>query len=236
MNVLSALRLSINENRGIVAGITCLGLMVIGSLVAAEHYANLADRLSAKAKGLEGQLVEIDSQRLRALNGMDEATAWAKAANEKVKDLQAKLDKHPMPPKPKPAPATNPELETVIVSFGFTPGLSVQDSVQSSVLGRPDALKVYEWASQAARVAPLEDRIDAQDGLIGGLKGEVAAKDAEVKATFGALSKTTDQLVLTQEQAKVFQKQAQATAKKAVLQKWLYLGGGLLTGYLVTKK
>ena len=236
MNVPSALRLSINENRGLIAGGTCLVLMVVGALVAAEHYSNLADSLKIKATVLEGRLVETDSHRLMALNAMDEATAWAKAANEKVKDLQAKLDKHPVPPKPKPAPVTTPELETVIVSFGFAQGLSVLDSSVPSQLGRPDALKVYEWASQAARVAPLEDRLSAQDGLIGGLKGEVAAKDAEVKATFGALSKTTDQLVLTQEQAKVFQKQAQAAAKKAVLQKWLYLGGGLLTGYLVAKK
>lgn len=236
MSVLSQLRLSISENRLTVAGITCLGLAVIGALVAAEHYANLADELNIKSIALESRIVETETQRLSALNGMDEARAWAEAANAKVAELQARLDKKVYPPKPKPAPETNKELETVIVRFGFAEGLSVLDSTQPSVLGRPDALKVYEWASQAARVAPLEDRLDASGALIEGLKGEVKAKDVEVKATFVALSKTTDQLILTQAQAKTFQQQAQATAKKAVLQKWLYLGGGLLTGYVVSKK
>jgi uncharacterized coiled-coil protein SlyX len=236
MSVLSQLRSSISENRLTVAGITCLGLMVIGAIVAAEHYADQADDLSLKAKVLEGRLVETDTQRLMALNGMDEARAWASAANARVIELEARLSKKPYPPKPKPAPETNKELETVIVKFGLADGLSVLDSTSPSTLGRPDALKVYEWASQAARVAPLEDRLSASEALIGGLKTEVSAKDTEVKATFTALSKTTDQLILTKEQAKVFQQQAQATAKKAKVQKWLYLGGGLLTGYLVSKK
>lgn len=236
MSVLSQLRSSISENRFTVAVFTCLSLMVIGGLVAADHYANMAEDASLKATVLAGRLVETDTQRLTALNAMDEARLWASEANAKVIELQARLDKRVYPPKPKPAPETNKELETVIVKFGFADGLSVLDSTSPSVLGRPDALKVYEWASQAARVAPLEDRLSASEALIGGLKTEVAAKDVETKATFNALSKTTDQLLLTQEQAKTFQKQAQATAKNAAVQKWLYLGGGLLTGYLVNKK
>lgn len=236
MSALSQLRLSISENRLIVAGVTCLALMVIGSIVAAEHYADQADAASLKAIALEATLVEKETQRLTALNAMDEARLWASEANAKVIELQARLDKKVYPPKPKPAPETNKDLETVIVKFGLADGLSVLDSTRPSVLGRPDALKVYEWASQSARVAPLEDRLSASEALIGGLKTEVEAKGREAQVTFVALSKTTDQLILTQQQAKVFQQQAQATAKKAKVQKWLYLGGGLLTGYLVTKK
>lgn len=108
-----------------MAGITCLGLAVIGALVAAEHYANLADELNIKSIALESRIVETETQRLSALNGMDEARAWAEAANARVAELQARLDKKVYPPKPRPAPATSKELETVIVRFGFAEGLSV---------------------------------------------------------------------------------------------------------------
>lgn len=236
MSAVSSLRLLISENKVGLICVGSLGVMVIGALSAAEHYSNQATELSGKNKVLAGRIVEIDSQRLRALGAAEQALGLAKVADDKVKSLQEKLAKTPMPPKPQPAPQTTPELETVIVSFGFTPGLSVLDSTGPSSLGRPDALKVYEWASQAARVAPLEDRISAQGAVIGGLEESVAAQVKVFNFTNDALAKTTTQLTLTQEQAKNFEQIAKATAKKAALQKWLYAGGALITGYIVAKK
>ena len=236
MNAPSQFRLFLKQFQWQLIGSGLVIAVVVGALAVADFYAGEAERLKAASDVLSGKLIEIDSQRLRGLDQLEAATSTANAASKRVVELEAALAKKPMPPRPKPAPETLPELQTVIVSFGFTPGLTILDSAMPSTLGRPDALKVYDWASQAARIAPLEDRLSASEAVIGGLKQEVAAKDAVVKTSFDALSKTTDQLLLTQEQAKVFEKQAKVQAKRALLQKWLYAGGALLTGYVVAKK
>ena len=114
-------------------------------------------------------------------------------------------------------------------------GLAVLEEAKPSVLGRSDALLAYEWASQAARVAPLEDRVDAQEALIVGLKGEVTAKSQEIKAADGVIKVTTEELGLSRKQVDVLQKEAKASARKAWIQKWLYAGGAAAMGYLIGK-
>lgn len=236
MNEVSWFQSLISKYKGQIVLIGVVILIVVGAIATAEHYSSLADSLNAKASVLMGRIEETESQRLRALNLRDEATGWAKQANARVEFLQKELEKRPYPPKPKPVPATAPELGAVLVTFGLVEPVTVLEMVLPSTIGRSDAMKIYEWASQSQRVAPLEDRVSGQGALIVGLQDEVVAVKKTAYFTNEALSKTTDQLVLTQEQLKVFSASAKASAKKAMIQKWLYAGGAVVLGYAVGKK
>lgn len=229
------LRLWLAENKLLLLAAGVGVVLVVGALVTAEHYARQTEVLTSESEQLKGRIEETDSHRLRALNLYNEARLWAEEANARVRVLEDRLAARPKPPKPQPAPATSVELEQVIVKFGLMEGLAVLEEAKPSVLGRSDALKVYEWASQAARVAPLEDRGDALEALVGGLKGEVAAKDNEIKVAGSVIKITTEELGLTKQQVQVLEKAAKASARKAWLQKWLYAGGAAVTGYLIGK-
>lgn len=228
-------KLWIAENKGALVAAGVVFLLVSGALITAEHYARRSEELTHQAQLLEGQIAEKESQRLEALNLLDEARLWSEASNARVKELEGKLALKPKPPKPAPAPATSLELEQVIVKFGLMEGLVVLEEAKPSVLGRSDALKAYEWASQAARVAPLEDRVDAQEALIGGLKEQVAARDGEIRAAGVVIKVTTEELGLSRKQVDTLQKEAKTSARKAWIQKWLYAGGAAMTGYLIGK-
>jgi uncharacterized coiled-coil protein SlyX len=211
-----------------------VGLVLVGLLAVNHAQSKALENNLVNIKVLNDKIADTDSQRLSALNAKDEATAWANAANERVKTLEIRLASKPYPPKPAPAPQTNPELESVLVKFGLGEGLGVVLDTPSR-LAHADALKVYDWASEAARVAPLEDRVSAQGALIDGMKIQVNAEQIRADKTGEALTITTKQLALTQEEAKLLSKRVTLTESKSKVQKILWGAAGLGVGYLTGK-
>lgn len=208
-----------------------IGAIIVGLVIVNWAMGDELDRNIGKINNLRALVNETDSQRLMALNKLDEATGWANAANARVLELEKKLATKPYPPKPGPAPVTNPEMESTLVRFGLAEGLLVLDTGKTQ-LAHQDSVKVYEWASQAARVAPLEDRLDAQGALVNGLKVQVGALEENVKVGSQALSVTTKQLSLTKQEADELAKRVTLTEKKGKVQKILWGVAGVGVGYL----
>lgn len=211
-------------------------LVIAGAFAVAEYNSGEAERLRIENSVLVGRITETESQRLDALSNADEARAWAEASTARVRELEEQLRKKPVPPQPKPAPDTLPELSSVLVNFGLTSDLTILEAQGKTILNRPDALKVYDWASQAARVPGLQEHIAGQGALIDGLKSDGAFKDKVIDSQKVVIDVTTKELGLTKQQVGVIQKEAVASARAAKIQKWLYAGGALVTGYLVGKK
>jgi hypothetical protein len=116
--------------------------------------------------------------------------------------------------------------------MGLMDGIKVLDAAQASVMGRSDALQVYEWGSQAKRVLPLEERLVAQDALISGLKDGQAAQDQRFVLTTQLQTTTMQELGVSREQAANLQKQIVLTKKKSKWEKVLWGVGALGVGYL----
>lgn len=214
--------------------ITSISAIIIGLIIVNWAMGEELDRNATSINNLKMLVSETDSQRLDAIASMAEAKRWAEASAVKVVELEKRLATKPYPPKPGPAPVTNPEMESTLVRFGLAEGLLVLDTGKTQ-LAHQDSVKVYEWASQALRVAPLEDRLDAQGALVDGLKVQVGALQEGAKFSDKALSKTTDQLVLTQKEANELAKRVTLTEKKGKVEKILWGVAGLGVGYLTGK-
>lgn len=211
-------------------------LMIAGAFAVAEYNSGEAERLRLQNSELIGRIVETESLRLDALSNADEARAWAEASTARVHELEELLKKKPVPPQPKPAPTTLPELSSVLVNFGLSADLTVLEAQGKTILNRPDALRIYDWAAQAERVPKLQEHIDGQVALLDGLREDGKFKDNLIQSQTKVIDLTTKELGLTKQQVGVIQKEAVASARAAKIQKWLYAGGALVTGYLVGKK
>jgi len=196
--------------------ITSISAIIIGLIIVNWAMGEELDRNATSINNLKMLVSETDSQRLDAIASMAEAKRWAEASAMKVVELEKRLATKPYPPKPGPAPVTNPEMESTLVRFGLADGLMVLDTGKTQ-LAHQDSIKVYEWASQALRVAPLEDRLDAQGALVDGLKVQVGALQEGARVSDKALSVTTKQLILTQQEAAELAAAMNRTNKPTVL-------------------
>lgn len=224
------------KNKLIGYGAVAFASLVIALCALAYHYDKVEQDYSKQISNLNTKISETEFQRLSALSLVDEARLWNEASKERIVELEKKLARKPMPPPARKTPATVPELTASLERAGLFKGLAVLEEAGPSTMGRGDASLAFQWSEQAVRVPALEERLQGQEDLLKGYIVAVNAGENELLKTRGALDITTKQLSLTAGQMKNIQGEAQAAAKKAKLQKWLWAGGGLLTGYFVSRK
>mgnify|MGYP003611416872 CR=1 FL=1 len=133
--------------------------------VSAEKAA-LGDAAMQRAKDLQSALDTKESERQAAL--------------ARVADLQAELERHPIPPKPGPAPTEQAQVIADLHDMGTSPEAEPPAKI---AFPATDAPTLWTWGKESARVPALECRLSAEEALNQGLTLAVDTTTQQLKTT-----------------------------------------------------
>ncbi len=215
-----------------------LGLLGLSYAVAA-HYKGQAAEAVQKATLAEGRAQALEGIAQGKDAAMAEAAAQSKAIAAENVALKAKLASRPLPPPAAPAPADDGSLGTGLVSAGLLSGLQIHAGLVPSNLAHADAVKVWDWQAEAARVPPLMARLTASEELNAGQERQVQSVSLERDAA--AQAREAWKASASEEQRRAdFEAGARKDLQKALdaekTKRRLLVLGALAAGYAAAKR
>lgn len=222
--------------RELVASVIAIGLFGgLGWL--ATHYSQQAAFQRGLAASFKKEAEEARAQAAEAAKCADgyleNANAEREARLKTEKDLaiaKAQI------PQPRPAPESSKDLAAALDVAGFYTGTGVYDDQETSRLNRHDAELTWAWNQQANMVPGLKVSLGLADESL-------LRSKSETDYMRGAYVSMASSAVSYSEAAKAERERAEAlestvkgldrAMKAKTLQKWLYVGGAAVLGYVV---
>ena len=219
----------------IYIGVTIGLLIVLGLGVQAlqtscgRHHEDNAHVLEGQAKEKDAQVARLNNQVANLQMRLKDAEASAKLHQARYLALRDQL-RSPRPETPKDLPSLAASLE----QSGMTAGVSVQDSVQPSVLNKADAELAFDWHTSHERLEIAQKALDEADKSITLLQTQGGIKDSLIGTKDEQLTAALEGSRLRQQQAEELTK-ALKNEKRKGWQRWALGAAGFALGVYVSK-
>jgi len=217
--------------RRIILVILAALVLILAAFAYAFHQASVAKAYQTQAvQAQQREKLAVDAAKVsdqKALVAQQASQSAALVTQHRLAVFQAA----PLPPPPKPAPAEDADLAKGLVTAGLAPGLTLFRPGGPSSLSRPDAVLVWNWSQDSARVPPLMARLGAAESLVDGQAQENQALKTENVLAFQARDDWKNAHGAADDRAEALQKEVKALHRAGTAVK---LGtAAVVAGYVI---